>query len=436
MNSPAPITNSTHCVEHGKWTAVPEAPPRSIDAFTLHYKDVDRADHDSIQKSGRMAFHIVGCTGDAGDHEPQQAVCRGMAAQILESVDGDTRENGAVPASFLYHLGDITYKPGASSDVMNGDAEGDDVNAAEHDRGRMYNEQFYAPFAVYRRPIFAIAGNHDGKASIHRSTSAIGHFFTNFCASVGTRSDDNLVDSRGAMTQPYVYWRLNTPLMHIIGLYANVENGGMLDDPRGDPFGPQYKWLVAQLKGMRAPNGSDASRKAIVLAVHYPPYSGATNFSQRGDPRLGPSNAQSTPPLAVVLQRAFAESGQRPDVVVSAHAHLYQRLTYRYADGWQMPCVVAGSGGHAPVERLFHACDGTMTATRSVPFDAVSLPGFPVSRGETVQVEAYDDRSFGFLRITVDSAQLMGEFFTASPGPLTLVDSFVLDLQTHTILGQ
>jgi hypothetical protein len=32
-------------------------------------------------------------------------------------------------------------------------------------------------------------------------------------------------------------------------------------------------------------------------------------------------------PLAVILQKAFRESGQYPDVIVSAHAHNYQRLT-------------------------------------------------------------------------------------------------------------
>ncbi len=30
------------------------------------------------------------------------------------------------------------------------------------------------------------------------------------------------------MIEPYVYWRFDTPLAYIIGLYTNVVNGGML----------------------------------------------------------------------------------------------------------------------------------------------------------------------------------------------------------------
>jgi hypothetical protein len=236
------------------------------------------------------------------------------------------------------------------------------------------------------------------------------------------------------MTQPYIYWRLNTPLAHFVGLYSNIANGGILDDPSRQEDGPQYRWLVTQLRDIRSKNAHHAPRKAVVLAVHYPPYSGASNFVQRGNPSLGPTNARGARPLGAVLQQAFVESGQRPDIVVSAHAHLYQRLTYHYADGWELPSLVAGSGGHAPVEKLFTACDGTIQPPRAVPFDAVLPADLAYPEGESAQVVAYNDRSFGFLRLTIGSGRVSGEFFTATSQAVTRADSFSLDMTAHRII--
>lgn len=201
---------------------------------------------------------------------------------------------------------------------------------------------------MYKRPIVAIAGNHDGKHSPHRHKSAIDHFFSNFCATSRSKSADNGTDAREAMAQPYVYWRLSTPVAEFIALYSNIANGGILDDPSGPEPGPQYRWLLEQLTEYRTGAAKHPQEKALVLAVHYPPYSGAANFPQRGDTTLGPTNAGNSRPLCQVMQRAFEESGQRPDIIVSAHAHMYQRLTYRYAGGWDLPLLIAGSGGHAP----------------------------------------------------------------------------------------
>jgi hypothetical protein len=79
VNSQQAGGSATACVEHGIWTPVPTPPPRAIYAFTLHYKDIDAAEHDRIVQTGRMTFHMVGCSGDSSDHQPQQAVANGMA---------------------------------------------------------------------------------------------------------------------------------------------------------------------------------------------------------------------------------------------------------------------------------------------------------------------------------------------------------------------
>jgi hypothetical protein len=141
-----------------------------------------------------------------------------------------------------------------------------------------------------------------------------------------------------------------------------------------------------------------------------------------------------------VLERAFQESGQVPDSVFSAHAHLYQRLTSRYGDGREVPYLIVGSGGHAPVETMWETCAKSSVAPRAVPFGAVLPPGLALLPGQEVEVLAYSDQStgghFGFLRVTITAGhtnRLLGEFFTAYPQPLALVDSFTLDLDDHRI---
>ena len=99
--------------------------------------------------------------------------------------------------------------------------------------------------------------------------------------------------------------------------------------------------------------------RAVLRAIHYPPFSGASNFPERGNPNLGPTkHTRVLKPLAKILQEAFKASKLYPDAVFSAHAHHYQRLTYRCADGREIPYLIVGSGGHAPVESLAERCDG------------------------------------------------------------------------------
>ena len=448
---------NTSCVEHGTWTAVPVAPPANLEQFTLRLGDVDAAEDERIAKSGVMTFHAVGCSGDYSDHTPQMAVAAGMAAQAKDAGSAGRPGSPAVPASFFYHLGDVVYM------------DADKRNPARNEQSQLYNDQFYTPYTEYGRSIFAIAGNHDGK--MHATTehagepehSAIAHFLLNFCAARREPSPDNRVDGRSTLTQPYVYWRLSTPLAEFIGLYANIANGGMLDDP-AQSAQPQYRWLVAQLSDIRRRSAQDNPRKAVLVTVHYPPYSGVYNFQERGDPTLAQTaGAENAVPLGALLQRAFAESGQRPDAVLSAHTHLYQRLTFRCADGWEIPYLVAGSGGHAPVSSIRHQCDDSLGPARGVPFDAV-LPraealasgeqqaprllhsradddalgksgrGSRPSAGERAQVVAYNDQAFGFLRLTVAGRTLTSEFFTAGQfTPPTLFDSFALDMGSHRI---
>jgi hypothetical protein len=158
-----------------------------------------------------------------------------------------------------------------------------------------------------------------------------------------------------------------------------------------------------------------SQRKAVLLTVHYPPYSGATNFKVRGDPsKGGPAakgkrpaqpNNYNVPYLAVVLQQAFKDGRQRPDAIFSAHAHLFERLNYKFADGTVVPCLISGCGGHSPMEKLFDACDGTSQKASKPPFDAVKPRSFQFPKGDHAKVKYYEDGEkggrFGYLKVTI-----------------------------------
>ena len=174
------------------------------------------------------------------------------------------------------------------------------------------------------------------------------------------------------MIQPYVYWRLNTPLAYIIGLYSNIANGGILDDPtKYSDFtkGPQYQWLVGELKAVAAANSKNSPKKAVLLMVHYPPYSGTANFNVRGDPSKGPGPSLSNAPyLSVALQKAFTVSGQRPDAIFSARAFTERsRLGLTWvcpAKAAQAASLVLPQRSQSGCTKSPHSCGSTIKPRR------------------------------------------------------------------------
>jgi acid phosphatase type 7 len=426
---PSPVTSAPAappdyppCVEHGIWTPIPVAPPPG--ALRLRLRDVDRDESRAAKRRGVMTFHMTGCTGHYDNHVPQTKVAEAMARQAAEPhcYGGAAR---ALAASFFFHLGDIVYK-------------GENPDDAERaDQQKLFAEQFYAAYAGYPRNIFAIPGNHDSKDPKHPERSPMRHFLVNFCAVRRQRSPDAPAGGRATMIQPYAYWLLQTPLAYVIGLYTNDVNGGQLDDPQVRRT-PQYDWLVRTLKAVR----KKADRRAVLLALHYPPYSGAANFLQRGDPNLGPTpRPLKLEPLGVILRHAFRESRQYPDAVLSAHAHHYQRITYTHADGRQTPYLIVGSGGHTPTEGLAETCDKKLGVAPALPADVALPPGLSLPSADRARLVAYNDRDFGFVRLTVDAGRrtLVGEFFAAysESRPAAALpapdDSFTLDLKSHTV---
>ena len=266
-----------------------------------------------VLAGNQITFHVVGDTGASSTGEIT------TEASVADAMVGDLQGATADVPAFFFHLGDVIYNFGE----------------AEY-----YYDQFYEPFREYDRPIFAIAGNHDGAVTYTNGGSepdvpSLQAFIGNFCTTAPQKPQDSGGLARTTMTQPGVYFTLDAPFVSIIGLYTNVLEGpGVITDEGGAYPGltgdGQYDWLVSELK--RLAPARAARERAVILACHHPPVSadrthgGATGLSND-------------------LDRAFAAGGLWPDALLSGHAHVYQRFT-RAVNGKQMPYVVAGSGGH------------------------------------------------------------------------------------------
>lgn len=350
--------------------------PTGLPPYHLSLADVLRPEQmTAITNAGRLVFHIVGDTGGIKMPLPQQNVARQMEH------DFEVADAAARPA-FFYHLGDVVYFYGAAEE---------------------YYPQFYEPYMRYPAPIFAIPGNHDGDLSPAMETQGIHSldaFVGNFCRRIPHRTRDALDVSRHAMTQPNVYWTLETPLATIIGLYTNVPEGGRLDDD-------QIAWLETELA--HAPTD-----RALLVAAHHPIYS--LDDFHSGSVYMGE-----------VLNQAMARAKRIPDAVFSGHVHNYQRFT-RTWDGRSVPYIVAGAGG-------YHNLHQVSKNVRALP----QQPPFVVPGSENVTIETYCDNRFGYLRLEVSRETLKGDYF-AVPGfqdPLEAqashVDSFSLDLKAHKV---
>lgn len=304
----------------------------------------------------RMTFHMVGDTGSAR-HSAFQAL---IASTLTQQAKRDVMLSNT-PA-FLFHLGDIVYNHGEAS---------------------AYPKQFFVPYEDYPAPVFAIAGNHDGDINtdselVYQSLDA---FMDVFCDTYQRKIMFGKGSKRRSMVQPNVYWTLVTPLVHFIGLYANVTKHGTIAED-------QYDWFVEELRHA----DSQRPNQAIIVCVHHAPYSADTNHG-------------SSMPMIAFLEKAFNVANVKPDIVFSGHVHNYQRFTKTYEDGSTVPYVIAGAGGYADLHAVASASDTRVDDTQPV-LNQVSLENF------------CDDR-FGFLKIGIEKKEeglvLVGEYYTIPP---------------------
>jgi len=331
------------------YKALPLPEPSGVYPYHLDLENVTNLNPDTF------SFHMVGDTGGVRYPDGQQRIAREMGKQIIESTDN--------PPAFLYHLGDVVYHYGEAE---------------------QYDAQFFKPYSAYPAPIFAIAGNHDSDVNPANPNpyNSLGPFAAVFCDSEPRDVAFSNSKLRKSMTQPNVYWTLQTPLANIIGLHSNVPKYGYVG-------ADQRKWFVEELKWA----AKERPGKMIIVTIHHAPYTADFNHG-------------SSVPMITFLEEAFTESSVRPDIIFSGHVHNYQRFNKTYPDGKVLPFIVNGAGGFDELHSLVKVGDPLYTIDNPIL--------------DNVQLQNYQDNKHGFLKITLtrkgDGVALTGEYYVLEDG--------------------
>ncbi|HEX6897663.1 MAG TPA: metallophosphoesterase [Bryobacteraceae bacterium] len=340
----------------------------------------------SIQRAGKISFHAVGDTGAAkANRSETAATALGHEAAVADAMAAEVQSQEG-PA-FFFHLGDVIYNFGEA---------------------QYYYDQFYEPFREYDRPIFAIPGNHDGmvfgQGSSAPQVPTLDAFLTNFCAAAPGPSPDSGGLVRSVVTQPGVYFTLDAPFVSIIGLYSNVLEGPGVISSQGGHFpivDDQLDFLKSELARLKPDH--DNGKRAVIIAVHHPALS--------ADVKHGGSTGLQTD-----LDACCKAANLWPDVVLSGHAHLYQRFTRTVANGKQTPYLVSGSGGYS--------------ATKPVG----TLPAAPVTMGDhTLEIDPIIE--FGYLTVETDGQTITLQFKTAIGGNVVVKDSVSVNVKNGKLLA-
>lgn len=341
-----------------------------------------------IETANKIVFHSVGDTGGIKEPSHQFAVADAMTTDI------GSKDYSIGRPAFFYHLGDVVYYFGQE---------------------RYYYDQFYDPYRDYDAPIFAIPGNHDGVLFASEPVKfSLEAFFNNFCSENPTNDPAAKGFARTTMTQPGVYFTLNAPFVKLIGLYSNTsETTGVIND--ATTGNAQLQFLQEQLTAAAQQRAQrDAGPFALVITVHHPPFT------------ISNSHFPSLEMLAQIDQ-ACAAAKIWPDLVLSGHAHLYERYTrVMRADGRQIPYVVAGNGGYLNLSKVRQGKNGV-----------APQPGIPGNdgKGNQLTLDIYNNSMYGFLRLTVDAQSILCESLgvNETTHDTTLLDSFTVDLTKHTV---
>ncbi|HTW49319.1 MAG TPA: metallophosphoesterase [Acidobacteriaceae bacterium] len=329
----------------------------------------------TITTAGQIVFHCVGDTGSVSGPNTQNEVSDKMVTDFTEADSTD------VP-SFFYHLGDVVYYFGEAA---------------------YYYDQFYEPYRNYPAPILGIPGNHDGVVWASDPAPTLQAYLRNFCTAAPAQSPDSGGLIRTTMIQPGVYYTFDAPFVRILGVYSNVlEDPGVISDQNGTyPTldQSQVEFLTAALERIKSENYAGA----VIIATHHPAFTGGTNHG-------------GSPDMLADLDSACIAAGIWPHAVLAGHSHNYQRYT-RTVNGLSIPYIVAGCGGHSPLEKM------STTVRTPYPIDS------------TLTLNSYDDKDYGYLRIIVNATSLVVEFHIASDGGATKTpdDTVTVTLATHAV---
>jgi hypothetical protein len=405
LDSPTLLTGQRHFAEvkpvsDGPWTAndsdkyfnskyykaegVTSVPPLRTPDYVVKLADIIGQDAvTAIASVNKTVFHAVGDTGPTkqANYDDDELPVAEMMANDVEDPTVDNR------AAFFFHLGDVIYEFGEDE--------------------LFYYEQFYEPYRNYNAPIFAIPGNHDGM--IHTAgAQPLEPFLYNFCAPAPGPSKDAQGLIRDTMTQPGVYFTLDSPLVSIIGLYSNIldswPNGLISNYQNKYPKinNVQLEFLESELQRLST---LPADQKgAIIIAVHHPLF--------------GEGAKGGSPMLLDDLDNICTKTGVWPDAVLSGHAHNYQRWT-RNVNGREIPCVTAGCGGY-----------NIKPISPPPPNDTTS----PVAlNGHELR---YYAGAIGYLKISVTKQKLGIAYNSPASTYGVGADTVVVDLVAHKIIKE
>jgi len=331
-----------------------------------------------IENAKAIVFHVTADTGKPSQ-DMQQPVADAMTAEY------DATHPETSPAFFL-HVGDVIY--------YQNDDEG-------------YHEQFYDPYKLYPGKIIAVPGNHDGEVFTFKGASSgqkttLEAFIKNFCAPTPAIPSAAGTIYRQMVSHPGVYWLLQAPFVDIIGLYSNVAEGpGYIAAPA---IGSKQKdWFTKTLTAIQKDRSGTASapgtRKALIVAVHHPPF----------------SNGGHSPSKEMLkdMDDAFQAAQIMPDAVFSGHSHNYQRFTrFVSASGGgklQIPFIVVGCGGH--------------NASKVVN------PGHQVDDHTLVS----SLHGYGYCTVTITHDKLSVVFTQVKADSNHVYDKFEVDLKTNQV---
>jgi len=333
------------------------------------------ADLQAITQAGVLVCHTVGDTGDYRGR--QQDFVAAMMTADANALAADRK-----PA-FLYHLGDVIYFAG-------------DIDK--------YGDNFYETYKDYPAFIVAIPGNHDCQpvdpqdGPVDPNKFPLDGWIQNFMskdpAQLGSLKTSS---ARTQLDLPNVYWTFTTPFATFVGLFSNV------GEIEGEIHQDQIDWFRGELQA------ADPDLPLIV-AVHHPPYSGDTEHT-------------GSTAVHQVLFASFAAVGRTPHLILSGYVHNYQRFTID-AGGGQVPCIVAGAGGYTNL--------GKMQKIKGAD------PATPLQVEPGVRLDRYDQENFGFLRLEISKAEIVGTYISApyavggAPDGQVL-ESFSIDVAKRTV---
>ncbi|HEY7338161.1 MAG TPA: metallophosphoesterase, partial [Bryobacteraceae bacterium] len=347
----------------------------------------------AIAGAGAMRFQATGDTG-VGLNSSQPMVALAMAKEI------DTANPANGPTFFL-NLGDVIYGNGKQA---------------------LYANNFYRPNSPYLHPapgfdgiILAIPGNHDCEVRDPRDSPSLSAFTANFVSPLGQQPPMAVSFGVKMPNQPGVYFHLDAPFLDLIGLDSNAgEDFGLLGANAADTH--QLTWLQTTLMAIAASRtGAGGTRKALILAMHHPPYASALQVQ----PLFGHAGS---PQMQAQLDSACAAAGIWPDAVLSGHSHNYQRYkrTCQAANGQQFDTAyfVVGTGGIA------------LQAPPSPVGASVKEKPVPGLSNSTVTFQNRD-KNFGFVRVAATAAQLQVSFARVQNDNTDIFETVTIDLATQ-----